>query len=80
MAAWYGSKAATGLRQAIVSLMHPHGVFLESRLGGGAVMKRRPPALRNIGIDLSRRSIDTFRCGCPAIPAAAIATATAPGG
>ena len=28
-------------------------------------MKRKPPALRNIGIDLNRRAIDTFRCSYP---------------
>ena len=28
-------------------------------------MKRKPPALRNIGIDLNRRAIDTFRCEYP---------------
>ena len=65
VAAWYGSKAATGLCQAIVSLMPPHDVFLESHLGGGAIMKRKPPALRNIGIDLNRRAIDGFRCDYP---------------
>ena len=34
-------------------------------MGGGAIMKRKPPALRNIGIDLNRRAIDTFRCDYP---------------
>ena len=28
-------------------------------------MKRKPPALRNIGIDLNRRAVDTFRCDHP---------------
>ena len=28
-------------------------------------MKRKPPALRNIGIDLNRRAIDTFSCDYP---------------
>ena len=45
MAAWYGSKATTGLSQAI--------------------MKRKPAALRNIGIDLDCRAIDGFRCDSP---------------
>ena len=63
MAEWYGSKGTTGLSQAIVSAMPPHHTYLETHLGGGAIMKRKPPALRNIGIDLNRRAIDGFRCG-----------------
>lgn len=62
MGAWRGSKATTGLCQAIVSLMPPHATYIETHLGGGAIMKRKPPALRNIGIDLCPRSIGTFSC------------------
>ena len=62
MGAWFGSKATMGLCHAIVSLMPPHGAYIETHLGGGAIMKRKPPALRNIGIDLNARSIRTFRC------------------
>ena len=65
MATWFGSKAATGLCQAIIAAMPPHAVYVESHLGGGAILKRKPPALRNIGIDLNRRAIDTFRCDIP---------------
>ena len=42
--------------------MPPHSVYIESHLGGGAIMKRRPAALRSIGIDLNARSIRTFAC------------------
>ena len=62
MGTWFGSKATMGLCQAIVSLMPPHRVYIETHLGGGAIMKRKPPALRNIGIDLNARSMRTFRC------------------
>lgn len=65
MAEWYGSKGVTGLSQAIVSAMPAHDLFIESHLGGGAIMKRKPPAQRSIGIDLNRRSIDSFRCDYP---------------
>ena len=65
MGSWFGSKATTGLSQAIVGLTPPHGAYLETHLGGGAIMKRKPPALRNIGIDLNRRAIDTFSCDYP---------------
>ena len=46
---WFGSKAASGLWQALVALMPPHAVYIETHLGGGAVMKRKPGALRNRG-------------------------------
>ncbi len=62
MGAWYGSKATTGLSQAIVGLMPPHDTYIETHLGGGAIMKRKPPALRSIGIDLNARSIGTLCC------------------
>ena len=65
MAAWFGSKATSGLCQAIIASMPPHSAYVESHLGGGAIMKRKPPALRNIGIDLNRRAIDDFRCDHP---------------
>ena len=62
---WFGSKATSGLWQALVALMPPHTVYIETHLGGGAVMKRKPAALRNIGIDLDGRSLSSFRCGYP---------------
>ena len=62
MGAWFGSKATMGLCQAIIGLMPPHGVYIESHLGGGAIMRRKPPALRNIGIDRNTRSIARFSC------------------
>ena len=34
--------------------MQPHDVCIEPFLGGGAIMKRDPPAIRNFGIDLNR--------------------------
>ncbi len=60
---WFGSKAASGLWQALVALMPPHSVYIETHLGGGAVMKRKPAALRNIGIDLDGRALSGFECG-----------------
>ena len=39
--------------------------FIETHLGGGALMKRKAPAMRNIGIDLDRRAIEGFRCDYP---------------
>ncbi len=46
-------------------MMPPHGVHVETRPGGGAILKRKKPALRDIGCDPDRRAIDGFRCDCP---------------
>ncbi len=61
----FGSKATTGLCQPLIALMPPHGTYIETHLGGGAIMKRKPPALRNIGIDLNRRALADFACDYP---------------
>ena len=65
MVAWFGSKATSGLCQAIIALQRPHDVYIEPFLGGGAIMKRKLPAQRTIGIDLDRRAIDGFACDYP---------------
>ena len=36
-------------------MMPPHATYIETHLGGGAIMRRKPPALRNIGIDRNAR-------------------------
>jgi len=62
---YFGSKATSGLCQAIIAMMPPHETYIESHLGGGAIMKRKPPALRNIGIDLDSQAIAEFECSYP---------------
>ncbi len=62
---YFGSKATAGLWQPLISMMPPHDVYIESHLGGGAIMQRKPPALRNIGIDPDARVIESFRCDYP---------------
>lgn len=46
-------------------MMPPHDTYIETHLGGGAIMQRKVPALRNIGIDLNRRALERFRCDYP---------------
>jgi site-specific DNA-adenine methylase len=46
-------------------MMPPHDTYIESHLGGGAIMKRKPPALRNIGIDLNPKALTNFECSYP---------------
>ena len=56
----FGSKAVPGLCQALIALMPPHSVYIETHLGSGALMQRKPPAARSIGIDLDARAIAAF--------------------
>jgi DNA adenine methylase len=65
MGHYFGSKATSGLCQPIISLMPPHDTYIETHLGGGAIMQRKPPALHNIGIDLNRRALERFECDYP---------------
>ena len=58
-----GSKATSGLCQPLIAMMPPHATCIETHLGGGAIMRRKPPALRNIGIDRDARALARFECG-----------------
>lgn len=65
MAGYLGSKATSGLCQALISMMPPHATYIETHLGGGAIMKRKAPSLRNIGIDLDPQPLSEFECTYP---------------
>lgn len=58
---YLGSKAASGAYQAIISQMPPHDTYIETHLGGGAVMLAKPPAPYSIGLDLDMFAIEGFR-------------------
>lgn len=45
------------LWQDIVSLMPPHDTYIETHLGGGAVMRNKHPARTSIGVDIDQRVI-----------------------
>lgn len=47
-----GSKAAARLCRTLAALIPPHAVYLETHNGASVIMKRKPPAQRNIDIDL----------------------------
>ena len=53
MGSYSGSKATSGLFESIIALMLPHDTDIETHLGGGAIMKRKPPAWYTIGIDIN---------------------------
>lgn len=65
MTSYLGSKAASGLFQNIIAMMPPHQTYIETHLGGGAIMKRKPSAANNIGIDLDSKVIENFDCNYP---------------
>ena len=46
-------------------MMPPHDTYIETHLGGGAIMRRKPAALHNIGIDRDARALDGFECDYP---------------
>lgn len=62
---YLGSKAASGVYQKIIAEMPPHDTYIETHLGGGAVMLRKPPAQKNWGIDIDKITIERFCQGNP---------------
>ena len=63
MTGYFGSKAALGLYQNIIAMMPPHDTYIETHLGGGAVMRKKPPARNNIAIDIDPEPLASFDCG-----------------
>jgi site-specific DNA-adenine methylase len=47
--------------QHIINLMPPHRVYIETHLGGGAVMRHKQPASRNIGLDADAQMIEAWK-------------------
>lgn len=45
----------------LLNLMPPHKTYIETHLGGGAVMRHKRPALRQIGIDVDYHVIERWR-------------------
>ena len=62
---YLGSKAASGVYQKIIAEMPPHDIYIETHLGGGAIMLRKPPAKVNWGIDIDRQTVEAFNQGNP---------------
>ncbi len=46
--------------QKFINLMPPHEVYMETHLGGGAIMLNKHPAKRNIGIEIDPNVIKTW--------------------
>lgn len=45
------------LYQAIINLIPPHRVYIETHLGGGAILRHKLPARENIGIDIDQEAL-----------------------
>jgi site-specific DNA-adenine methylase len=53
--------------QRLINLMPPHQTYIESHLGGGAVMRNKKAAQRSIGLDLDAKVINRWRAELPGI-------------
>jgi site-specific DNA-adenine methylase len=51
--------------QHIVNVLPPHDIYIETHLGGGAVLRRKAPARRSIGVDLDPAVIGRWRENAP---------------
>ena len=51
--------------QQLINLMPPHVTYIETHLGGGAVMRNKKAAARSYGIDLDAAVIDAWRLSHP---------------
>ncbi len=49
-----------GTYQKYINLMPPHDVYMESHLGGGAIMRYKRKAEHNIGIEIDPEVIETW--------------------
>ena len=65
MGSYFGSKAASGLCQKIIALMPPHETYIETHLGGGAIMQRKPPAATTSASISTPRSLASLQCDYP---------------
>lgn len=62
---YLGSKAASGVFQQIIAEMPPHDTYIETHLGSGAIMLRKPPSRVSWGIDIDPITIEAFNQGNP---------------
>lgn len=51
----------------IINLMPPHSRYIETHLGGGAVMRNKLPACEQIGIDIDQQVINKWRSSNPGL-------------
>jgi len=54
---YYVAGGKGGCYQSLINLMPPHAVYIETHLGGGAVLRYKRPAKRNIAIEIDPKVI-----------------------
>lgn len=49
-----------GAYQKLINLMPPHDVYIETHLGGGAVIRNKRPARSNLGIEIDSEVVEMW--------------------
>lgn len=57
---YLGTKAVFGAYQAVIANMPPHDTYIETHLGSGTIMLRKPPSARSIGIEIDPETFAQF--------------------
>ena len=60
-----GGKAGAGVYQKIINQIPPHDTYIETHLGGGAILRYKLPARRQIGLDIDREVIAAWQQESP---------------
>lgn len=61
MTGYLGNKGVMGAYQAIIAQMPPHDTYIETHLGSGVVMRRKPAAsARSIGLEIDPETIARY--------------------
>ncbi|MFC7050660.1 DNA adenine methylase [Emcibacter nanhaiensis] len=61
--AYPGGKNGSGVYQKIINNIPPHRVYIETHLGGGAIMRLKRPADVSYGIDIDKAVCASWRAG-----------------
>lgn len=59
--AYPGGKNGAGVYQTLINLIPPHEVYIETHLGGGAIMRNKRPAKKSIAIDIDPVIVNMWR-------------------
>jgi len=54
-----------GLYHNIIAMIPLHDTYIETHLGGGAVLRKKPPARHYIAIDIDPEPLAAFDCAYP---------------
>src|SRR5712675_68251 len=63
--------------QHVINVLPPHCTYIETHLGGGAVLRHKIPAARSLGIDIDQRVIQHWQKAYPKLATFVCADATA---